>query len=288
MQNTKLVSTPLEAHFKLSATLSPKTNDERDYMSRVSYSSVVGSLMYVMVCSWPDLSYAISAVRRYMENPGKEHWKEIQWIFRYLHGSADVYLQFGQNRDGVICQSAIFLTKNQMFHERTKRINVWYHFLHKIIARGDIVRIPVGFLKYVKGQDQIEHVVLRSGGKNWLVKVKCWRFGAGWAAFVEQHDLQVGDILVFRHDGNMEFEVSIFDSTHCDREYAEYLQEEDACNNVEEITSKKFKFKGRSRPRIKLSKKVSSHVKAATRHKSFGHSHYECTIRKRDISQCYL
>ncbi|PHT29520.1 hypothetical protein CQW23_30890 [Capsicum baccatum] len=37
-----------------------------------------------------------------MENPGKEHWKAVQWIFRYLHRSVDVYLQFGQNRNGVI------------------------------------------------------------------------------------------------------------------------------------------------------------------------------------------
>lgn len=35
MQNSKPVSTPLAAHFKLSATLSPKTEDELDYMSRV-------------------------------------------------------------------------------------------------------------------------------------------------------------------------------------------------------------------------------------------------------------
>ncbi|KAM3379410.1 B3 domain-containing protein REM7 isoform X2 [Capsicum galapagoense] len=150
------------------------------------------------------------------------------------------------------------------------------------------LKIPIGFLKYLKGQDQIEHVVLRSGGKNWLVKVKCWRFGAGWAAFVEQHDLQLGDILVFRHEGNMEFEVSIFDSTHCDREYAEYLQEEDACNNVEE-TSKKFKFNGRPRPRVKLSKKASSHVKAVVHHKSFGHSHFDHIIREYNInSRCFL
>ena len=51
MQNAKPVSTPLAAHLQLSATLSPKTDDERDYMSRVPYSSVVGSLMYVMVHS---------------------------------------------------------------------------------------------------------------------------------------------------------------------------------------------------------------------------------------------
>ena len=36
-------------------------------------------------------------------------------------------------------QSAIFLTKDQMFHERTKHINVRYHFVCEIIALGDIV-----------------------------------------------------------------------------------------------------------------------------------------------------
>ncbi|KAM3379415.1 B3 domain-containing protein REM7 [Capsicum galapagoense] len=150
------------------------------------------------------------------------------------------------------------------------------------------LKIPVGFLKYVKGQDQIEHVVLRSGGKNWLVKVKCWRFEAGWAAFVEQHDLQLGDMLVFRYEGNMEFEVSIFDSTHCDREYVEYLHEDQGGSWRDEEISKKFKFKGRPRLRIKLSKKASSHVQAAAHHKSFGHSHFECTIREYNISHHYL
>ena len=36
-------------------------------------------------------------------------------------------------------QSTIFLMKNQMFHKRTKHIDVWYHFVCDIIARGDIV-----------------------------------------------------------------------------------------------------------------------------------------------------
>uniref|UniRef100_M1AKG8 DNA binding protein n=1 Tax=Solanum tuberosum TaxID=4113 RepID=M1AKG8_SOLTU len=43
----------------------------------------------------------------------------------------------------------------------------------------------------------------------------------------------------------MEFEVSVFDSSHCDREYAEYLQEEGEggrARTVEEI-SKEFEFK---------------------------------------------
>ncbi|KAF3682943.1 hypothetical protein FXO37_02086 [Capsicum annuum] len=36
-------------------------------------------------------------------------------------------------------QSAIFLTKDQMFHERTKHIDIRYYFVREIIGRGDIV-----------------------------------------------------------------------------------------------------------------------------------------------------
>jgi hypothetical protein len=36
-------------------------------------------------------------------------------------------------------QSAIHLTKNQMYHERTKHINVRYHFLREVVTQGDII-----------------------------------------------------------------------------------------------------------------------------------------------------
>ena len=71
-------------------------------MSKVPYSSVVGSLMYAMVCSCLDLAYVVSAVRRYMAKPSKEHWKAIQWIMRYLSGSISVCLQFGRTKDDVV------------------------------------------------------------------------------------------------------------------------------------------------------------------------------------------
>ena len=41
-------------------------------------------------------------------------------------------------------QSAIFLTKDKKFHERTKHIDVRYHFVLEIIACGDIVMSKVG------------------------------------------------------------------------------------------------------------------------------------------------
>ena len=71
-------------------------------MARVPYSSTVGSLMYTMVCTRPDLSHAVSSVSRYMANPGKEHWKAVQWILRYLRGSSEVCLHFKKYRHRVI------------------------------------------------------------------------------------------------------------------------------------------------------------------------------------------
>ena len=75
---TKPVSTPLASHFKLSAAMSPSTDDERQYMAQVPYQSAVGSLMYAMVCTRPDISQAVSIVSRYMHDPGKGHWQAVK------------------------------------------------------------------------------------------------------------------------------------------------------------------------------------------------------------------
>ena len=73
MKNAKPVSTTFAAHFRLSSSLSPKSFNEKRYMARVPYSSAVGSMMYVMVCTRPDISHAVSVVSRYMACFGKSH-----------------------------------------------------------------------------------------------------------------------------------------------------------------------------------------------------------------------
>ena len=86
---TKSLSTLLAPHFKLSANMSPKTVDEREYvslqrllmsvsMSHVSYASGVGSLMYVMVRTRSDLLQAVRMVSRYMHDPVKSHWEAVR------------------------------------------------------------------------------------------------------------------------------------------------------------------------------------------------------------------
>ena len=66
MQNEKPVSTPLANHFKLSKETCPKTREEIEYMSKVPYSSAVGSLMYSMVCTRPNIAHAVGVLRKYI------------------------------------------------------------------------------------------------------------------------------------------------------------------------------------------------------------------------------
>ena len=73
----------------------PNTQEEMDYMSTVSYASAVGSLMYAMVCTRPNIAHGVGVVSRYMNNPGKEHWMAVKWILRYLRGTTNQELCFG-------------------------------------------------------------------------------------------------------------------------------------------------------------------------------------------------
>ena len=69
MKNSNPVSTPLADHFKLSKRFCPSTEKEKGEMSVIPYSSVVGSLMYAMVCTRPYISHAIGVVSRFCNTP---------------------------------------------------------------------------------------------------------------------------------------------------------------------------------------------------------------------------
>lgn len=62
----------------LSKTQCTTTQDERDRISMIPYASAIGSIMYVILCNRPDVSYALSATRRYQEDPSEDHWTAIK------------------------------------------------------------------------------------------------------------------------------------------------------------------------------------------------------------------
>jgi transposase InsO family protein len=98
MSKAKPVSSTLAGHLKLSSKQSPTSEEEKEEMKKVPYASAVGSLMYAMVCTRPDIAHAVGVVSRFLSNPGKEHWAAVKWILRYLRGTSRVCLCFGNGK----------------------------------------------------------------------------------------------------------------------------------------------------------------------------------------------
>ncbi|GKA86888.1 retrovirus-related pol polyprotein from transposon TNT 1-94 [Tanacetum coccineum] len=93
---------PLGDHFKLSKKQAPKMEASRRRMAKVPYDSAVGSVMYTMVCTRPDIAHAVGVISRFMSNPGREHWEAVKWLLRYLKGTSKATLCF--NRKEVILE----------------------------------------------------------------------------------------------------------------------------------------------------------------------------------------
>jgi hypothetical protein len=98
MNNAKVVSSPLATHFKLSTKQSPSTDEEKEDMERIPYASAVGSLMYAMVCTRPDIAHVVGVVSWFLSDPGREHWNAVKWIIRYLRGTSKLSLSFGSGK----------------------------------------------------------------------------------------------------------------------------------------------------------------------------------------------
>ena len=93
MKDAKPMNTPIAHNAKISEAMCPQNPQEKHEMEQVPYSSAIGSLMYAMMCTRPDISQAVGLLARYQSNPGSQHWKCIKRIFfRYLKGTKDYCL----------------------------------------------------------------------------------------------------------------------------------------------------------------------------------------------------
>nr|GEX88755.1 hypothetical protein [Tanacetum cinerariifolium] len=77
IHNGKSVQMPLGGHFNLSSKDCPVRDCDVERISKVPYANVVGSLMYLMVCTRPDIAYAVSVVSRYLANPDRGNHVDV-------------------------------------------------------------------------------------------------------------------------------------------------------------------------------------------------------------------
>jgi hypothetical protein len=73
MQDSKKGFLPMSHGITLSKKQCPTDSNEQERMRVVPYASAIGSIMYVMIWTRPDVSYALSAMSRYQSNYGEAH-----------------------------------------------------------------------------------------------------------------------------------------------------------------------------------------------------------------------
>ena len=89
MENSKKGYLPIGHGITLSKKDCATTPEEREHMSRIPYASAVGSIMYAMTCTRPDVAHSLGVVSRYQSDPGEAHWKVVKTILKYLRNTKD-------------------------------------------------------------------------------------------------------------------------------------------------------------------------------------------------------
>ena len=92
MENSKKGYLPIGHGIQLSKKDCATTPEERERMSRIPYASAVGSIMYAMTCTRPDVAYSLGVVSRYQSDPGEAHWRVVKTILKYLRNTRDQWL----------------------------------------------------------------------------------------------------------------------------------------------------------------------------------------------------
>ncbi|CAN8306679.1 unnamed protein product [Cochlearia groenlandica] len=111
------------------------------------------------------------------------------------------------------------------------------HFLKPLLPGFNThLNIPVAFFsKHIQGRNKKNITAkLRSdvSDETWTVKMEGFKLTDGWEAFTMAHDLRIGDIIIFRHEGDMMFHVTALGPSCCEIQYTSSSSSSSSCHNI--------------------------------------------------------
>ncbi|GJS06526.1 putative RNA-directed DNA polymerase [Tanacetum coccineum] len=106
MDTSKCGTIPMPPNVYLSNTQGPSTPAEVKRMKGIPYASAMGSIMYAVRCTRPDVAFSQNLTSRYQQNSGESHWTAVKNILKYLINTKDMFLVYGGDSTtelGVTC-----------------------------------------------------------------------------------------------------------------------------------------------------------------------------------------
>ncbi|UYV62601.1 hypothetical protein LAZ67_2001282 [Cordylochernes scorpioides] len=97
MKEAKPISTPMDSNSKLTKISS--IEGENEPVKKVEYQSLIGSLIYLSVSTRPDISYAVSALGQFSNDPRRQHWNAAKRVLRYLKGTLGLKITYEKTNE---------------------------------------------------------------------------------------------------------------------------------------------------------------------------------------------
>ena len=99
LQDEYPVIYPTELGVKLVSDSKEKSVEELNHLSKITYQNAIGSLIYLLQSTHPDIAYAVSYLSRFNTCYNQTHWNCVKKLIRYLKGISDLALTFtkGEN-----------------------------------------------------------------------------------------------------------------------------------------------------------------------------------------------
>jgi hypothetical protein len=103
-QDARPVATPMVPN----TTLTFIDDDSKNLppADHIIYREVVGSLIYLANCTRPDIAVAVSQLSRFVAAPQDSHWVAVKHLLRYLRGTRDLKLTFGNSEQSNVVKGS--------------------------------------------------------------------------------------------------------------------------------------------------------------------------------------
>nr|GEZ61078.1 hypothetical protein [Tanacetum cinerariifolium] len=100
---------PMQEKLKLSKSQGASTPAEMKHMQNVPYSLAVGSIMYAVRCTRPDVEFAQNITSRFQQNLGDIYWTTVKNILKYLRNTKDMFLVYGGDQKRELRTGYVFV-----------------------------------------------------------------------------------------------------------------------------------------------------------------------------------
>ncbi|GKB83369.1 retrotransposon protein, putative, ty1-copia subclass [Tanacetum coccineum] len=140
MENSKRGTIAMQDKLKLSKSDGASTPAEKRRMSNVPYALVVGSIMYVVRCTRPDVAFAQNITSQFQQNPDAKYIaafdasKEVVWIRKFIYG-LNVVPTIKEHCDNT---GAIAIANDHGVTKGARHFRAKVHYLRETIDLGDV------------------------------------------------------------------------------------------------------------------------------------------------------